>query len=86
MAYGTQQQKVRAYRGQIPSPGRPTVAWRQGRVRFWAVIARGVKTEDACVEARVSGAGRVPVVPPRWRREPSSAFHRVGSIPVLRRR
>ena len=43
------------YRGQIPSPGRPTVAWREDRVRFWAAIARGVKTEDACVEARVSG-------------------------------
>ena len=55
MAYGTRQQKVRAYRGQIPSPGRPTVAWREDRVRFWAAIARGVKTEDACAQARVSG-------------------------------
>jgi IS30 family transposase len=55
MAYGTAQQKVRAYRGQIPSPGRPTVAWREDRVRFWAAIARGVKTEDACAQARVSG-------------------------------
>jgi IS30 family transposase len=48
------QQKVREYRGQIPSPGRPTVAWRQDRVRFWAGIARGVKTEDAAAEAGVS--------------------------------
>ena len=24
-------------------------------VRFWAAIVRGAKTEDACVEARVSG-------------------------------
>jgi IS30 family transposase len=48
------QQKVREYRGQIPSPGRPTVAWRQDRVRFWAAIARGVKTEDAAAEAGVS--------------------------------
>jgi IS30 family transposase len=31
------------------------VAWREDRVRFWAAIARGVKTEDACAEARVSG-------------------------------
>jgi IS30 family transposase len=45
---------VRLYRGQIPSPGRPTVAWRQDRVRFWAAIARGIKTEDAAVEAGVS--------------------------------
>jgi DNA-binding CsgD family transcriptional regulator len=55
MGYGVRQERVRAYRGQIPSPGRPTVAWRGDRVRFWAAIARGVKTEDACVEARVSG-------------------------------
>src|SRR4028118_2199868 len=55
MAYGRRQQQVRAYRGQIPSPGRPTVAWREDRVRFWAAIARGVKTEDAAVEAGVSG-------------------------------
>jgi hypothetical protein len=54
MAYGKRQQQVRAYRGQIPSPGRPTVAWREDRVRFWAAIARGVKTEDAAAEASVS--------------------------------
>jgi IS30 family transposase len=49
------QREVQLYRGQIPSPGRPTVAWREDRVRFWAAIALGVKTEDACVQARVSG-------------------------------
>ncbi|MEV0993341.1 IS30 family transposase [Streptomyces sp. NPDC049949] len=49
------QRRVRAYRGQIPSPGRPTVAWREDRVRFWAAIAQGAKTEDACAKARVSG-------------------------------
>ena len=48
------QREVQLYRGQIPSPGRPTVAWREDRVRFWAAIARGVKTEDAAVEAGVS--------------------------------
>jgi IS30 family transposase len=31
------------------------VAWRRDRIRFWAAIAKGVKTEDACVEAGVSG-------------------------------
>ena len=61
MAYGSRQQQVRAYRGQIPSPGRPTVAWREDRVRFWASIARGEKTEDAAVEAGVS-----PPVAFRW--------------------
>ncbi len=55
MGVGLRQKQVRDYRGQIPSPGRPTVAWREDRVRFWAGIARGIKTEDACVEARVSG-------------------------------
>lgn len=48
------QRAVQLYRGQIPSPGRPTVAWRQDRVQFWAAIARGAKTEDAAVEAGVS--------------------------------
>jgi IS30 family transposase len=48
------QRAVQLYRGQIPSPGRPTVAWRQDRVAFWAAIARGAKTEDAAVEASVS--------------------------------
>ena len=48
------QREVQLYRGQVPSPGRPTVAWREDRVKFWAAIARGVKTEDAAVEAGVS--------------------------------
>ncbi len=48
------QREVQLYRGQIPSPGRPTVAWREDRVRFWAAISRGLKTEDAGVEAGVS--------------------------------
>ncbi len=49
------QRQVQLYRGQVPSPGRPTVAWRADRVRFWAAIARGVKTELAAREAGVSG-------------------------------
>jgi IS30 family transposase len=48
------QRAVQLYRGQIPSPGRPTVAWRQDRVQFWVAIARGAKTEDAAVDAGVS--------------------------------
>jgi IS30 family transposase len=48
------QRDVQLYRGQVPSPGRPTVAWRGDRVRFWAAIARGLKTEDAASEAGVS--------------------------------
>ena len=41
------QRAVQLYRGQIPSPGRPTVAWRQDRVQFWAAIAQGARSEDA---------------------------------------
>src|SRR5215213_6253203 len=48
------QRAVQLYRGQIPSPGRPTVAWREDRVKFWAVIATGVRTEDAAIAAGVS--------------------------------
>lgn len=48
------QKQIRAYRGQIPSPGRPSVAWREDRVRFWVAIASGAKTRDAGVAAGVS--------------------------------
>ena len=51
---GQRQKQVRLYRGQIPSPGRPTVAWREDRVKFWAAISRGVMTEDAAMAAGVS--------------------------------
>ncbi len=54
MGYGPKQKAARLYRGQIPSPGRPTVAWREDRVRFWVAIARGAKTEDAATGAGVS--------------------------------
>jgi IS30 family transposase len=52
------------YRGQIPSPGRPTVAWREDRVRFWQAIARGASSEDAAAEIGVSQA-----VGTRWFRQ-----------------
>lgn len=55
MGVRERQRAVQLYRGQIPSPGSPTVAWREDRVRFWAAIARGAKTEAAAVEAGVSG-------------------------------
>ena len=48
------QREVQLYRGQVPSPGRPTVAWRGDRVVFWTAIARGLKTEDAASAAGVS--------------------------------
>lgn len=48
------QREVQLYRCQVPSPGRPTVAWREDRVRSWAAIARGAKTGDAAAVAGVS--------------------------------
>jgi IS30 family transposase len=51
---GPKQKQVREYRGQMPSPGRPTVAWREDRVRFWAAIATGVLTDEASTVAGVS--------------------------------
>ncbi len=58
------QRQVQLYRGQIPSPGRPTVAWREDRVRFWAAIGRGASSEDAAREIGVS-----PAVGTRWFRQ-----------------
>ena len=50
-----QHAKARArYRGQIVSPGRPTVAWREDRVRFWAAIGEGKKTRESGAAAGVS--------------------------------
>jgi hypothetical protein len=46
------------------SPGRPPVARREERQRFWAAIARGLSSEDAAVEA-----GASPAVGTRWFRE-----------------
>ena len=79
------QREVQLYRGQMPSPGRPTVAWREDRVRFWAAIARGLKTEDAAGEAGVSSP-----VAFRWFRHaggvnPCLSPDGVGPLPVVRR-
>jgi IS30 family transposase len=46
------------------SPGRPSVARREHRQRFWAAIAEGLSSEDAAVAAGVS-----PAVGVRWFRE-----------------
>jgi IS30 family transposase len=64
MGVGTRQQAIRSMRGKVWSPGRPPVAHREHRVRFWAAIARGLQTEQAASEAAVS----VPVAF-RWFRE-----------------
>ena len=64
MTMRERQRQVQLYRGQVPSPGRPTTAWRQDRVRFWAAIGRGASSEDAALAIGVSQA-----VGTRWFRQ-----------------
>src|SRR5215204_4468851 len=55
----------RALRAVLPRPpGRPGVAQRENRRRFWAAIAAGQSSEAAAIEVGVS-----PAVGPRWFRE-----------------
>src|SRR5713226_7668209 len=61
---GKRQDEVPAVRGQTWSPGRPTVAQREDRVRFWQSIAAGVSSTDAAAVAGVS-----PAVGSRWFRD-----------------
>ncbi|MGH9251566.1 MAG: IS30 family transposase [Acidimicrobiales bacterium] len=71
MGVGKRQQAIRAMRGQMWSPGRPSTARREDRVRFWEAIARGASSEDAAVEAGVSQA-----VGSRW-------FRQGGGMPPI---
>src|SRR5271165_2310579 len=63
----------RALRDKLRSPGRPGMARREDRLRFWALIAAGLSSEDAAI-----GAGVSPPVGTRWFREaggmPPSTF------------
>jgi IS30 family transposase len=54
----------RSGRGVLRSPGRPGVARREDRRRFWTAIAAGQSSEDAALHAGVSSA-----VGARWFRE-----------------
>src|SRR5215218_3544027 len=54
----------RAGRAPLRSPGRPPVARREHRQRFWAAIADGMSSDQAGVAAGVS-----PAVGVRWFRE-----------------
>ena len=65
------QQAVREMRGQMWSPGRPSVARREDRVRFWQAIAAGASSEDAAVVAAASQA-----VGSRW-------FRQAGGMPTI---
>src|SRR5438046_7390659 len=54
MGVRERQRAVRAMRGQMWSPGRPSVARREDRQRFWRAIAAGRSTEDSAGAAGVS--------------------------------
>src|SRR5512140_1094496 len=67
---------ARAGRPAMRSPGRPPVARREHRQRFWVAIARGMSSEDAGIEAGVSG-----VVGTRWFRD-SGGIRPVSLAPL----
>jgi len=64
MGVTKRQRAIRAMRGQMWSPGRPSSARREDRIRFWEAVAGGASSEDAAIEARVS-----PPVGSRWFRQ-----------------
>jgi len=59
----------RSGRGVLRSPGRPSVARREDRRQFWALIAAGRSSEDAAV-----GVGVAPAIGTRW-------FRQAGGMP-----
>ncbi len=65
------QQAIRAMRGKMRSPGRPSTARREDRVRFWEAIATGLSSEEAAGEVGVASA-----VGTRW-------FRDAGGMPPL---
>ena len=71
MELGRREGSLRARRGRMRSPGRPSASGRQDRIQFWEAIARGAASEDAAREAGVS-----PVVGSRW-------FRQSGGMPPL---
>ena len=71
MGAGRRQQAIRAMRGQMWSPGRPSAARREDRVRFWEAIAGGASSEDAA-----AGAGVSQAVGSRW-------FRQAGGMPPV---
>src|SRR5687767_5318578 len=71
MAERKRRRSDRAGRPRMQSPGRPTVAGREERQRFWAGIARGLTSEDAATAVGVS-----PAVGGRW-------FRNSGGMPSV---
>ena len=79
MGSSKRQQQIRAMRGHMWSPGRPSTARREDRVRFWQAIARGASTEEAALEAGVS----IPVGS-RWFRQ-AGGMAPIELVPTSRR-
>jgi len=71
MGGSKRQEAIRAMRGLMWSPGRPSVARREDRVRFWEAIVLGASSEDAASAAGVSQA-----VGSRW-------FRQAGGMPPI---
>ncbi len=71
MGVRERQAAVRAMRGQMWSPGRPSTARREDRIHFWEAIAGGASSEDAALEVGVSAA-----VGTRW-------FRQGGGMPPI---
>jgi transposase, IS30 family len=71
MGIGKRRQAIRATRGQMRSPGRPSVARRKDRQRFWRAIAAGWSSEQAAAAVGVS-----QTVGARW-------FRQAGGMPPL---
>src|SRR5438445_555923 len=76
MQQSKRRQSDRALRPRMRSPGRPPVARREDRQRFWAAIAKGLTSEDAGVAAGIS-----PAVGTRWFR-PSGGMPTVSQAPL----
>jgi hypothetical protein len=68
---GVGRRGIKGARGRGQVPGRPSTARRDNRVRFWRAIARGATTEEASIEAGVSGS-----VGSHW-------FGQAGGMPPL---
>src|SRR6185437_13949397 len=64
MGVRERRQGIQALRGKMWSPGRPSVARREDRQRFWREIAAGRSSEEAAAAAGVSQA-----VGSRWFRD-----------------
>src|SRR5207247_9683537 len=64
MGVGEGERAARAMGSESWSPGRRSVARREGRVRLWRSIAAGVSSTDAAAVAGVS-----PAVGSRWFRD-----------------